>query len=546
LKTGTDRRGVGKEVDRSRKESGKNEVKPKWRMLRHKGILFPEEYQSQGLTLRIRGAKTLLTPVQEEMAWAWAKKIGTPYVEDKVFAKNFITCFRKILPYEYRNVSISDIDFSDIVEYQAKDKEWRSQPDVKKKLAAERKERRLALKEKYGYAEIDGHRVEVANYLVEPPGIFMGRGKHPMRGLWKPRIYQEDVTLNLDKNAPIPSGKWGKIVHDSNSMWLACWLDKLTKKVKYVWLHDSSTIRQQRDQMKYDKAMKLQTKLSKVRKHISKGLVAKDEKTRKIASVCYLIDNLCMRVGDEKDEDEADTVGASTLRVEHVKITSGGVQFDFLGKDSIPWSKSISTNDEGSRLFRSNLEKFMKGKKRSEPIFDGIRSTHVNRFLGNAAPGLTAKVFRTFHATNVTRDYLEQQPIKKNATDYEKLYYAKRANLETAITCNHKRTPPKTWEQSLLKKEERKIPKTEAAKQKHKQRIRKAELSVKLYRETKDYNLNTSLRNYIDPRVYKHWSDEVDLDWRQIYPKTLQTKFSWVDGSNNGSQEPEAENSQDT
>ena len=26
-----------------------------------------------------------------------------------------------------------------------------------------------------------------------------------------------------------------------------------------------------------------------------------------------------MRVGDEKDEDEADTVGATTLRVEHVK-----------------------------------------------------------------------------------------------------------------------------------------------------------------------------------------------------------------------------------
>lgn len=532
------------------REAQKSRGKPKWKTLRHNGVLFPEEYQPQGLTVKIRGRKTLLTPIQEEMAWAWAKKIGTPYVEDEVFAKNFITCFQKVLPYEYRNVTISEIDFTDIVQYQAKDKEWRTQPETKKKLAEERKERRLALKEKYGYAEIDDHRVEVANYLVEPPGIFMGRGKHPIRGQWKPRVHPEEVTLNLDKGAPVPPGKWGKIVHDSNSMWLACWLDKLTKKVKYVWLHDSSTIRQQRDQMKYDKAKKLQTKLDKVRKHISKGLASRDEKIRKTASVCYLIDNLCMRVGDEKDEDEADTVGASTLRVEHVNITPGAIQFDFLGKDSIPWSKSISTKDEGSQLFRNNLEKFMKGKKSSEPIFDGIRSTHVNRFLGNAAPGLTAKVFRTFHATNVTRDYLKQQTVEKDAPDHVKVYCARQANLQTAITCNHKRTPPKTWEQSLVKKEERlkqiraKIPKTENAKQQHKEHIKRAELAVKLYRETKDYNLNTSLRNYIDPRVYKEWSDSVDLDWRQIYPKTLQTKFSWVDG-NNGSQKDETDGSED-
>ena len=34
----------------------------------------------------------------------------------------------------------------------------------------------------------------------------------------------------------------------------------------------------------------------------------------------------------------------------------------------------------------------------------------------------------------------------------EKLYHAKLANLEAAIMCNHKRTIPKTFEQSLQKK----------------------------------------------------------------------------------------------
>jgi len=38
-----------------------------------------------------------------------------------------------------------------------------------------------------------------------------------------------------------------------------------------------------------------------------------------------------MRVGDEKDPDEADTVGATTLRVEHVKITDKTIELDCLG-----------------------------------------------------------------------------------------------------------------------------------------------------------------------------------------------------------------------
>ena len=39
--------------------------------------------------------------------------------------------------------------------------------------------------------------------------------------------------------------------------------------------------------------------------------------------------------------------------------------------------------------------------------------------------------------------------------EFDKLYEAKLANLDAAIKCNHKRTPPKTFEQSLQKKEER-------------------------------------------------------------------------------------------
>ena len=49
-----------------------------------------------------------------------------------------------------------------------------------------------------------------------------------------------------------------------------------------------------------------------------------------------MIHEVGMRVGDEKDEDEADTVGATTLRVEHIKrLDDQAIEFDFLGKDSV-------------------------------------------------------------------------------------------------------------------------------------------------------------------------------------------------------------------
>ncbi|NWG09912.1 MAG: DNA topoisomerase I [Nitrososphaerales archaeon] len=510
----------------------------KWKTLRHNGVAFPPEYQYKGLNMSIRGKKVRLSTLGEEMAYAWAMKIGTPYVLDEIFASNFLSDFRKQLPEEFSDITIKDLDFSEFVGQHEKEKEWKSISENKKKLSKERKELRLAMKEKYGYAEVDGKQTEIANWMVEPAGLFLGRGKHPLRGHWKPRVYPKDVTLNLDEGAPVPLGDWGKIVHDHDSMWLASWTERLTGKIKYVWLHDSSSLRQQRDRAKYDNAKKLEKHLGRVREHVRKGLMSNEGKIRELATVSYLIDKLCMRVGDEKEEDEADTVGASTLRVEHVVINNKCISFNFLGKDSVLWEKDLMIDDELSKLFKENLQGFVKGKRPEQPIFGDVNSYYVNKFLSKAVKGLTAKNFRTFHATNVVRRYLsEHDSFQEEGSEQLKLFHAKIANLQAAITCNHKRTPPKSWESSLEKKRERlrrlkkNIPKTDKAKARLEERISKADLAVKLHEETRDYNLNTSLRNYIDPRVYKSWAEYVGLDWHIIYNKTLQIKFAWVSRS---------------
>jgi len=126
------------------------------------------------------------------------------------------------------------------------------------------------MKAKYGVAIIDGKQVDVANWMAEPPGLFIGRGDHPLRGKWKPRISEKNVTLNLGKDAKVPPGSWGKIIHESDFMWLASWEDYLTEKRKYVWLSDTSDLKQERDQMKYDKAIKLSEHVDKVLENVVK------------------------------------------------------------------------------------------------------------------------------------------------------------------------------------------------------------------------------------------------------------------------------------
>ena len=507
----------------------------KWKTLQHNGIAFPPTFETKGITIKIKGEKVQLNLEQEEMVYQWAKKKDTPYVQDKVFCKNFLDDFVKVLPAKFKNISLTDIDFSEANKVVDKEKDAKLTlgKEEKKKIAAQRKEIKEKMKAKYGTAIIDGKQVDVANWMAEPPGLFIGRGNHPLRGKWKPRITQKDVTLNLGKEAKVPEGSWGKIIHEPDFMWLASWEDYLTEKRKYVWLSDTSDLKQERDQMKYDKAIKLAEHIKNVTDKVVKEMTARDEKTRRVATVCYLIFRTAMRVGDEKDPDEADTVGATTLRVEHIKLKPDAIEFDFLGKDSVRWQKSLSVKEQDKTLY-DNLKKFTEKKKSDEQIFHDITSRHVNEFLGTIVKGLTAKVFRTYLATSVVTDYLKKVDKLDSKSENIKIYHAKLANLEAAITCNHKRTIPKNFDESLQKKKDTLVkiretkPKTEKQREKQKLREEKMKLTIELTEKTRDYNLGTSLRNYIDPRVFKAWTDQVGLEWEKLYTSALQKKFQWV------------------
>jgi DNA topoisomerase-1 len=549
----------------------------KWKTLEHNGVAFPPNHILKGISLNINNERLILNIEQEEIIYAWAKKKDTHYIKDTLFQNNFLNDLKKVLPQKYKNIkNINEIDFSEAFKFVDNENQQKIiererlrnlSKEEKKKWLDTKKQEREKLKNFYGKARVDGVEVEVANWLVEPPGLFMGRGLHPLRGRWKPRVTPQDVILNLGEDAPVPEGAWKSIVHDHSSTWLATWTEKLTEKRKYVWLHDSAFLRQNTDKEKYDKALRLEKFATKIQKEIiNKMIKAKDLNQRKIATVCYLILKLAMRVGDEKDKDEADTVGASTLRVEHIKFPEKDgkkyIEFNFLGKDSVPWQKVIEINSPDTKALYDNLGIFMKNKRNeSDQIFDNINSAKVNSFLRKIdpanVPGLTAKVFRTYLATKIVKEALKNPPfdVNKGVSESKKIYIAKIANLKAAIACNHKKgidpnnpASKKALErfaESINKKEEAiekirndiisKKWKTEKQKEKLESRIEKIQYQLKLQKETRDYNLGTSLRNYIDPRVMKNWLDYVDLDWKRIYTSTLQKKFRWIESSSSSS-----------
>ena len=72
----------------------------------------------------------------------------------------------------------------------------------------------------------------------------------------------------------------------------------------------------------------------------------------------------------------------------------------------------------------------------------------MNKFLGEQMPGLTAKVFRTYNASNTLQQQLDAL-TEPDANVTTKFLQYNRANRAVAILCNHQRAPPKTFDKQM-------------------------------------------------------------------------------------------------
>ena len=92
-------------------------------------------------------------------------------------------------------------------------------------------------------------------------------------------------------------------------------------------------------------------------------------KARQMATAMYFIDVLALRAGNEKGDDEADTVGCCSLRYEHITLEPPNfLVFDFLGKDSIRYYNRVQVDE---KVFK-NIKLFKDQTSEGDPLFDRV------------------------------------------------------------------------------------------------------------------------------------------------------------------------------
>ena len=519
--------------------------KNQWTVLKQNGPLFPLPYEPHKIPIIINNKKVVLPEVAEEYITMFTKYLDTDYVKNNTFLKNFWKQFKLVLPKELNIQKLEDIDLSLIKNHLLLLKEQKlllskSQKEINKKIQDE-------YEEPYKYCIIDGIQQHVGNYKIEPPGIFLGRGNHPKSGFIKKRIMPEDVTINISKDISIPKPNllnhtWGNIVHDKTVIWLATWKDEISNKNKYIFTSFDSFFKSKSDEHKFDLARKLKKKINKIREEYTNALFNENNKNKQLATALYFIDNLALRVGGHKDTKEsADTVGITSLRVEHITLLEdNNIKLDFLGKDSIRYCKKIKVDKQ----VYINLINFINTKNKKDDLFDLINANMINEYLNSFMTDLTAKVWRTYNASSLFQKELDKikEDTIKNIDPNEKLNYLiamfHQANASVAILCNHQKNVNYSADNTINKinetiknlKKKKKIFKEK----KNNDKIKNIDLKIKLLKlkketkhKMKNVSLETSKDNYIDPRIIFAFSKKFDISPDNFFKKKIK-RFEWA------------------
>ncbi|KAF3001978.1 DNA topoisomerase 1 [Curvularia kusanoi] len=432
-------------------DAAKGDGTKKWDTLEHNGVVFPPEYEPlpKNVKLIYDGTPVSLHPEAEEIAGFYGGMLNSTHnVENPTFNKNFFEDFVAVLDKtghgkdkDGKTVKIKKFekcDFKPIFDhFDAERARKKALPAAEKKaLKAEKDE----VEAPFMYCMWDGRKQKVGNFRVEPPSLFRGRGEHPKTGRVKKRVMPEQITINIGENAKVPEPpaghKWKEVKHDHEGTWLAMWQENINGAYKYVMLAANSDIKGQSDFKKFEKARELKKHIDKIRADYRKELKSEKMVDRQRATAIYLIDQFALRAGNEKGEDEADTVGCCSLKFQHVTLKPPNtVVFDFLGKDSIRFYDEVEVDQQ---VFK-NLKIFKKEPKTTgDDIFDRLTTSALNKHLTSYMAGLTAKVFRTYNASYTMARLLKE--MKATGTIQEKVKAYNDANREVAILCNHKRT----------------------------------------------------------------------------------------------------------
>lgn len=305
--------------------------KGKFTTIVHNGVVFPKPFEEYPENIKNQSQfLKSLTKLGQEMFFHYATKRDTDYVKDKIFNNNFWSDLKQQVKEEYKKCQFPE-DFRKEIDIIF---DWNTVRKEQKKLfnkehKEELEKEKETIKNTYGIAIIDGVEQPVGIYTIEAGGIFMGRGKCPIRGHWKYQAQPEDIEINYigsKENEPKPpkGHSWKRVVQNKNAFEIGYYeidVGHKTKKPKHLLFAMTSDIKKNADQKKYEKATELIKNWETVEKYIQNGLKSSNKVTRESAAIAWLIQNTAIRVGNERGEFESqEVVGASTLKIKNIKL----------------------------------------------------------------------------------------------------------------------------------------------------------------------------------------------------------------------------------
>ncbi|GLZ34609.1 DNA topoisomerase [Lentzea sp. NBRC 105346] len=150
--------------------------------------------------------------------------------------------------------------------------------------------------------------------------------------------------------------------------------------------------RQERDEEKYDRVLRLAPKLPAFREQIEADMKGRGRK-RRLAIGLRLLDLGIFRVGHEEYVEDG-THGVATLLCRHVRVRSTSVFFCFPAKSGVEVAQDVDDPD----LARA-LRPLTRGLGEDDRVFDLTANDLNDRFRELVGDEFSVKDLRTWHAT---------------------------------------------------------------------------------------------------------------------------------------------------
>ena len=222
---------------------------------------------------------------------------------------------------------------------------------------------------------------------------------------------RDDQTLVRIRSLAIPPA-WQDvwICPDERGHLQAVGTDAAGRK-QYLYHEDWSA---RRGRQKFDRVLRLARRLPAMRKVGDRDIASRGlTRERALAGAVRLLDLGFFRIGSEAYTEENGSYGLATLRRTHVKVAGDEVRFDFAAKGGQRRIQAIR-DPALARLTGSLLRREGGGPEllafRDGKAWRDVRSEDINAYLKDlAAEDISAKDFRTWHATVLTASLLASQ-----------------------------------------------------------------------------------------------------------------------------------------